>query len=122
MSMDQRKINRDSLFLLAGLRVAGRPNEYRVRVRNISDGGLMAEGDARLVVGVAVEIEVRNVGWVNGSVAWVEGNRCGIAFDEPIDPVVARAAMANKGEEEFYVRRPLAHAAMRLNSGRLRKV
>lgn len=120
--MDQRNISRDSLFLLAGLRIAGRPNEYRARVRNLSHGGCMAEGDLRLVVGAKVEVEVRNVGWVAGTVAWVQDNRCGIAFDEDIDAQAARGAMQQADHPDFYGRRSLAHAAQTRGGGKLRKI
>jgi len=94
MAHDQRHLSRDSLFVMAGLRLPGRDREHRVKVRNLSSGGLMAEGDLRVAVGTAVEIEVRNLGWVAGAVAWVQDNRFGIAFAQEIDPLVARAAPA----------------------------
>ena len=69
---DQRHINRDSLFVMAALRAADSSKEHRVKVRNLSDGGLMAEGDVRVVRGTKVSIELRNIGWTDGSVAWVQ--------------------------------------------------
>lgn len=89
---DHRQIARDSLFVLARLRLNGKPDEYRVRVRNLSAGGLMAEGRAHAVAGMPLEIEIRNIGWVDGTVAWVQDDRFGIAFSQEIDPQVVRAA------------------------------
>jgi hypothetical protein len=93
-TVDTRQLNRDSLFLLAQVRIDGQP-DARVKVRNLSAGGMMAEGDARVARGALVHVELRNLGWVEGSVAWKQGNRFGIAFAEDIDPVVVRGAAAD---------------------------
>src|SRR6187200_3632451 len=93
-NVDTRQVNRDSLFLLAHLRVDVQPGVTRVKVRNLSAGGMMAEGDAKVIRGTLVAIELRNVGWVEGSVAWKQDNRFGIAFVDEIDPAVVRAPAA----------------------------
>ncbi|HWU94542.1 MAG TPA: PilZ domain-containing protein [Sphingomonas sp.] len=85
----QRSGSRDSLMLTAQFRVAGRPDE-QVRVRNLSQGGLMAEYAQPIERGATVEVEVRGVGWVSGRIAWATDGRVGIAFDSPIDPMLAR--------------------------------
>jgi hypothetical protein len=38
-----------------------------------------------------LEIEIRNIGWVEGTVAWVQDDRFGIAFRHEIDSQVVRA-------------------------------
>lgn len=88
---DHRQIGRDSMFVLADLRIDGVEGEQRVRVRNISAGGLMAEGGTRIQRGHGVSVNLDNLGWIEGSVAWVQDNRCGIAFREEIDPRQVRA-------------------------------
>ncbi|MDP3675700.1 MAG: PilZ domain-containing protein [Novosphingobium sp.] len=88
---DHRHISRDSLFLMAELRVPGQEELIRVKVRNLSAGGMMAEGPVRAVRGTLVEVNIRNVGWVEGAIAWAQGDRCGIAFSEDIDPIIARS-------------------------------
>ena len=88
---EHRQIARDSLFVLADLRVDGLEGEHRIRVRNLSSGGLMAEGPLKVQRGQLVWTNVRNIGWVEGSVAWVQDNRFGIAFRDEIDPRIARA-------------------------------
>jgi hypothetical protein len=103
---DQRHISRDSLFVMAGLRLAGQSREHRIKVRNLSAGGLMAEGALRVARGTAVCVEVRNIGWVDGSVAWVQDNRFGVAFDRDIDPLEARAAPPSGLPEGFQAHRP----------------
>jgi hypothetical protein len=89
-NVDTRQVNRDSLFLLAQVRVDGQDAVNRVKVRNLSAGGMMAEGDMRVTRGALVMVELRNIGWVEGSVAWKQDNRFGIAFVNEIDPVVVR--------------------------------
>ena len=90
-NVETRQVDRDSLFLLAQLRVDGQDVMSRVKVRNLSAGGMMAEGEVRVMRGALVEVELRNVGWVEGTVAWKQDNRFGIAFVDEIDPRVARA-------------------------------
>lgn len=90
-NVDTRQVDRDSLFLLAQLRVDGCDEVTRVKVRNLSAGGMMAEGDLRVMRGALVEVELRNLGWIEGTVAWKQDNRLGIAFVDEIDPKRARA-------------------------------
>lgn len=87
---ENRQIARDSLFLMADLRVDGLDGDFRIKVRNLSAGGMMGEGTVRVVRGTMVQVNIRNVGWVEGSVAWVQDNRFGVAFSSDIDPRLAR--------------------------------
>lgn len=114
----QRQIARDSLFVMAELRVDGMAGEFRVRVRNLSAGGLMAEGAANLQRGQVVWINVRNQGWVEGSVAWVQDNRCGVAFRDEVDPRIARAPITPGEGTPRYVKPPLGS----FEQGQLRKI
>lgn len=90
-NLDTRQVDRDSLFLLAQLRVEGHDRTYRVKVRNLSSGGMMAEGEVKVARGTLLEVELRNLGWIEGTVAWKQDNRFGIAFVDEIDPKRARA-------------------------------
>ncbi|MBH5321576.1 PilZ domain-containing protein [Aurantiacibacter sediminis] len=90
-NVDTRQVGRDSLFLLAQIRVDGEDTPVRVKVRNLSAGGMMAEGNLNVMRGARVDVELRNLGWVAGSVAWCQGDRFGIAFVDEIDPKLARA-------------------------------
>lgn len=94
VNVETRQIERDSLLLIAQLRVEGGEAEYRVKVRNLSAGGMMAEGQAPVARGVRVSVGLRNVGWADGTVAWKQDDRFGIAFDDEIDPKLARAPVA----------------------------
>ncbi len=89
--LDHRQVGRDSLFLMADLRVEGEAGEHRVKVRNLSARGMMAECTVRVRSGVSVTVNLRNIGWVPGRVAWIQDNRFGIAFADEIEPLLARA-------------------------------
>ena len=85
-----RSRKRDSLFMTAQLHLGAAPNAVEVRVRNLSEGGLMVEYDRAVEPGAAVMLEMRGLGEVTGTVAWCTRGRIGIALDEPIDPKRAR--------------------------------
>lgn len=99
----QRAGARDSLMLAAQFRVAG-GTPQQVRVRNLSAGGLMAEYANPVERGTPVEIEVRGVGWVSGRIAWSTDGRVGVAFDNPIDPKLARKPVGKGGHTPAYVK------------------
>jgi hypothetical protein len=104
---DHRQIERDSLFVMADLRVGGAEAEHRVKVRNLSAGGMMAEGDVTVQAGAALEVNIRNIGWVEGTVAWVQDDRFGIAFRDEIDPKVARAPLSSGQGAPRFTRTPV---------------
>lgn len=86
----QRSRGRDSLFLMARLRFVDEQEGRDVRVRNLSEGGLMAECTRVADAGTPVMLEVRGIGEVSGKIAWCTEGRIGIALDTPIDPKKAR--------------------------------
>lgn len=99
-----RQNSRDSLFLTADLRVVGQTDVRSVRVRNLSQGGLMAEYAEGLEQGLRVEFDVRGIGWVAGQVAWSAAGRIGVAFDRQIDPRLARKPVGQGGRTPAYVK------------------
>lgn len=124
-AVDTRNISRDSLFLMAEIRLEGADSGKKVRVRNLSAGGMMAEGDLSVMRGSRLSVILRNVGAVDGTVAWVQDNRFGIAFAHEIDPKVARAPVSNADGQELSTPRYLRTSALQpLNTprGPLRKV
>ena len=125
-NLDTRQVNRNSLLLIAQVRVDGQDAVSRVKVRNLSAGGMMAEGESRVVRGSLVAVELRNIGWVEGSVAWKQGDRFGIAFVEEIDPAVVRApadsSVAAGYESPRYTRNHQALPVSQLPEERLRKI
>ena len=118
VDQENRQLNRDSLFLMADLRLDGEDAVAKVKVRNLSAGGMMAEGASKAVRGALASVNIRNIGWVAGVVAWVQGDRCGIAFSEDIDPMVARAPVTAGAGTPRYVKPPIAFE----RGQRLRKV
>jgi len=107
--IDHRAAGRDSLFLMADLRIEAQAGDHRVKVRNLSSRGMMAEGTVRVTSGAGVEVNLRSLGWVEGRVAWIQDNRFGIAFLEEIDPRVVRAPVAVTGSEHTprYLKSPI---------------
>lgn len=116
---EHRQIGRDSLFVLAEVRLDGLEGEHKVRVRNLSAGGMMAEVALKVHRGQVVWVNVRNIGWIEGSVAWVHQGRFGIAFREEIDPKVARAPVNIDAGASSVARLRMAAAGQR---GNLRKI
>ena len=108
--VDTRHIPRDSLFLMATVRLAGEEADHRVKVRNLSAGGMMAEGELRVERGMRLAVELRNIGRVEGAVAWVQDKRFGIAFSDEIDPKVARAPVGQGDQRSPRYTRPAAIA------------
>ncbi|MBA4007230.1 MAG: pilus assembly protein PilZ [Erythrobacter sp.] len=110
--VETRSVARDSLFLLADVRVEQSAEVCRVRVRNLSDGGMMGEGQMRVQRGHRVSVELRNIGAVGGTVAWVQDNRFGIAFDEEVDSQKARRPLQGQEDPAAAVVKPSwAHRA-----------
>ncbi|RIV90867.1 PilZ domain-containing protein [Aurantiacibacter xanthus] len=97
-NVETRQVDRDSLFLLAQMRVDGVDQPNRVKVRNLSTGGMMAEGQVEVGRGAPVEVELRNIGWVKGTVAWRQDNRFGIAFIDEIDPKQVREPVSTSAQ------------------------
>ena len=92
-----RTRKRDSLFLSARLTLEGRARTHDVRIRNLSEGGLMAEYELPVEPGTAVTLEMRGLGELTGRIAWCTDGRLGIAFDYPVDPARARKPMGPRG-------------------------
>ncbi len=104
---DHRQILRDSLFVLADMRIDGETELHRVKMRNLSAGGMMAEATIKAVRGMTVWTNIRNIGWVEGSVAWIQDTRFGIAFSEEIDPKIARSPVTIGEGTPRFVKTPL---------------
>ena len=104
---ENRQIARDSLFVLVDLRVDGEIADHRVKMRNLSSAGMMAEGSVPVRRGMVVWVNLKDAGWVEGTVAWVQEKRFGIAFREEVNPVAARNTQAPPAHIGTYeVRRP----------------
>lgn len=86
---------RDSVFLHAMVIATNGEGSALFRVRNISSGGLMAEGPLAFVAGDELDVDLRNIGLVHGRVAWASSGRFGMMFDRAIDPKLARKPVGN---------------------------
>jgi PilZ domain len=115
-SDSKRSNNRNSLLLKAVLRFPGSGQEREVRVRNLSSGGLMAEAPVQASRGEVVEVNLKNMGWITGKVAWVAESRFGVAFDYPIDPKAARQNISSNAVDEN-----MPHYLRKLNNPTLNK-
>jgi PilZ domain len=82
--------SRESIFLSANLKFEGVRAETAARVRNISAGGMMVDCSVGFAIGHQVVATIKNIGEVDGRVAWAVAPRMGIAFDQEIDPKKVR--------------------------------
>ncbi len=87
----KRKGARASLFLSATISAESLKAPVTVRVRNLSEGGMMIDGNAKFVPDMTVTATLGGIGEISGRIAWTEAGRAGVAFDEQIDPKQARA-------------------------------
>ena len=74
---------RQGLLKLANIQWNGM--HFQVRVRNISTGGAMVEGDRILPVGASVQLDLPECGSLGAEVRWAEARRMGLQFDEQFD-------------------------------------
>lgn len=122
-NVDTRQLSRDSLFVMAKVKVEEDKSgaEHTVKVRNLSSGGMMAEGAVKVARGTLVSVDLRNVGWVQGTVAWTQDDRFGIAFMEEIDAKAVRAPTPSGDlDTPRFVRPPLKHGIP--EASKLRKI
>ena len=90
---DHRASRRNQILLLAQMRVDGESVCFGIRIRDLSAGGLRAQFAECRLSGARIAVEIRNIGWVGGSVVWQDDAHIGIRFDAPIDPGKARIAV-----------------------------
>lgn len=95
---------RDSLFLLADMTFEDSGEQHKVKVRNLSPGGMMIESDLDVAQGQRVITVLRNIGPVHGQIAWTRNARFGVAFDRTINPKLARQPVGGSGEVPRYLR------------------
>lgn len=96
----QRAADRDSLFLLATLSDEAGMSRGQARVRNLSATGLMADCEICFAAGDRLVVNLRGIGEVAGTVAWVKGSRIGVKFDLGINPQAARKPVTGQNTHE----------------------
>ncbi|WP_420144069.1 PilZ domain-containing protein [Sphingobium sp.] len=92
-----RTAPRDSLFLLTTLSTPDGAQLGKARIRNLSATGLMADCERAVPSGIQVICDLRGVGQVSGTIAWSRDDKIGLAFDEAIDPQLARKPVSGNG-------------------------
>lgn len=95
---------RDSLFLLADLMLEDTGERNKVKVRNLSSGGMMVESDLEVEQGQRIVVDLRNIGPVRGQIAWVRSEKFGVAFDRQINPKLARKPVGTAQETPRFLR------------------
>ena len=90
-----RAASRDSLFLLTTLSTPEGAPLGKARVRNLSASGLMADCERAVPAGIRIICDLRGIGEVSGMVAWSREDKIGLAFDDLIDPQLARKPVSS---------------------------
>ena len=82
---DARNLARENLFLLADLWIENEAAPHRIKVRNLSAGGMMGEGRVPVVRGHRIRVNLASAGEATGTVAWIQDTRFGVAFENEVD-------------------------------------
>ena len=91
MGNDEKRIaSRDRLLLIAELQVEGEANFHQIKVRDLSEGGMKAEGSFLPALGTPVSVRFKQLGTISGKIAWTEDKMFGVQFDATIDPMMVR--------------------------------
>lgn len=99
-----RQSRRSHVLMAASIEVDGA--SLAVKLRNLSTEGALVEAATLPAVGCEVRFRKNELS-VPGEVAWVTGNRAGIAFFEKLDPeAVLRHVPTSRSPVKFDFRRP----------------
>lgn len=90
----ERGGKRESMFLGGSIWFEAGASRQPVRIRNISNSGMMIDFPQSRVKGSPVFADIKGVGEVAGKVAWYQDGRMGIVFDDEIDADAARVKPA----------------------------
>lgn len=121
-AVETRHAKRDSLFMLGDIVLEATNVRERVKIRNLSPGGMMAQCDRMLPLETRVSVELPNIGLVAGSVTWSSGRRIGITFDESIDPGKVRIQLGTGDQPPSYTRAALSAPRHDGWNGKLRRI
>jgi hypothetical protein len=114
-SIDTGHERRESSRFHTVLRVAQvtRPHDTGLwRVRNISDGGIMLNSHVQVLPGEKLVVHLSESVAVEGRAVWWDGERCGVAFDEPIDCASLLESLVAEQKQKRY-RPPRLNVATR---------
>ena len=106
-SVKNRVSDRQSIFMQGYLQLAHMRAPQAVRIRNLSQGGMLAETPLPATVDECLTVHLPNIGPVTGRVAWTALNKFGVAFDNMVDPhQVRRKVPVVKEEESEFIQLP----------------
>ena len=104
-----RRSRRSHVLMAASIEAAG--VAVPVKLRNLSSEGALIEGDRLPSVGREVLFR-KNELHLSGQVAWITGNRAGVAFDAMLDPeAVMRHVPRPRPRAKLDFRRPALKSA-----------
>ena len=85
-AIETRRFARESVYLLAEVSDESSPSSRAIKLRNLSEAGLMMTCQSAMSVGDTGIFKLGEAGEVNGTVVWAHGGRFGVALDHTIDP------------------------------------
>lgn len=88
-TIQRRSEERVDVGHLTHMRLGQDGAAHPVRVRNLSQQGMMGEGSVALRSGTRLTVDLPEQGEVSGVVVWVQEPRFGVAFDRSGDPAFA---------------------------------
>jgi PilZ domain len=98
----KRDKDRESMFLLAGIVFENSTEKLNMRVRNISNGGMMVDCPVVHEKGRPLIAELKGIGAVAGRVAWSNAGKMGVAFNVEVDPKLTRQPVGVAAKTPFY--------------------
>ena len=107
VAVKNRGSDRQSIFMIGYLQLAHMRGPQAIRIRNLSQGGMLAETPLPATVDECLTVHLPNIGPVTGRVAWTALNKFGVAFDNMVDPhQVRRKVPVVKEEESEFIQLP----------------
>ena len=89
-STPARRFPRDSVFIAGSITIDGQSESKPLRVRNLSNDGMMADCPRGPEKGQRVVVVIKRLEPVRGEVAWSDGTHIGVHFDAIIDTRAVR--------------------------------
>lgn len=102
---ERRTADRHIAVFRVGKLISASGQEFCL-IRNISDGGLMANVYSPHAVGESIAIELKASSIVAGHIVWARDNKIGVAFEERIDVTSILAGHAGDTADDFHPRLP----------------
>jgi hypothetical protein len=98
----KREKDRESMFLLASVVFENSSEKLSMRVRNISNGGMLVDCPDIHEKGRPLIAELKGIGAVAGRVAWSNAGKMGVAFNVEVDPKLTRQPVGVAAKTPYY--------------------